>query len=87
MNDMWTIFESKSGRYFRMDFDTVMETIDSLNKRIKTNAMKWNDIFRAFRLPELMIGELPFNHARVNSHLDFGIKTDDYAPVVVIDCI
>lgn len=87
MNELWTIYEPKSGRYFKATFDDVMKMIESLNKKIESGDMKWNDIFRAFGLPEVMLGELIFDRAKLNSHLDFGIETDDFAPVIVIDYI
>ena len=87
MSDEWKIFEPKSGRYFKASFDAIMETVTSLNKRIETDVLKWNDIFRAFRLATIAAGELPFEYDRVSSHLDFGMATDDFAPVVVIDYI
>ena len=87
MNDTWTIFEPKSGRYFKATFDSIMETASSLNKRLETDALKWNDIFRAFWLPTLAFGGLPFEYDRVSSHLDFSMDSDSFAPVVVIDYI
>lgn len=87
MNDEWKIFEPKSGRYFKASFDAIMETASSLNKRLETNTLKRNDIFSAFWLPTIAFGELPFEYDRVSSHLDFGMVTDDFAPVIVIDYI
>lgn len=87
MDDKWTIFEPKSGRYFKASFDTVMTTISYLNKRIENEALIWNDIFRAFGLSALDVGKLPIDCDKISSHLDFGFESGSFAPLTVIDYI
>lgn len=87
MDDKWIIFESQSGRFFKSTYDAVLTTVDYLNKKIETEVLKWNDIFRAFELPELDIGELPFDYDKVSSHLNFSFDVGDSSPLLVIDYI
>lgn len=87
MDGKWVIFEPKSGRYFKATYYTVMKTVYSLNKRIESDVLKWNDVFSMFGLPTLSAGEITFNYDRVSSHFDLGMGTDDFTPVVIIDYI